>query len=541
MQQLNDLTKRTLAISSLSDYFSELNRLTCNSGPADYIFRGQADQSWNLSCSLARKLYPEDVNKRPGLEEFLNELTGTVTSGHDSYVTALDDDEFHPESDLDKLSCLQHNLHPTCFIDFTRNALVALFFACYDPDRADRDGSVYFVKVDVEQANFEYVVPNRQKNQISFFFSPSDPVFAKESDPVLLDIPYFRRYLWEPSTPEERTLSQQSVFLFGQPVISTNWPKPFQCISVPAEAKSGILADLDRFFDINLAMLFPDHNLYHKFLQELQPKERPSQLKKHVELLSQDAETAFLKGRYEISNSLYKSIFDLCNTDESKLAINNTELIFSIARNHRKLGNFQESLAGLESCFDDIANPAITTSEHNYDLLMDFVLTTMGLFWSEPSLPDGLKSNWPIMSDGDYLQNAIYIYQKLLNRHNDRVDAHVNLSQCLIRKKQFREAVSVLNKAVSSDLVSPEVYYNRGCAYAGMEQFASADKDFSAAIDCDGSFVPAYISRAKLFLRTKDCDSASPDVRAAVRLAPDRKDALLLLQQFNSQCGGFDS
>lgn len=528
-----------MALRSLSDYLSELNRLTCNSGPADYIFRGQADQSWNLSCSLARKLCPEDVDKRPGLEEFISELTGTVTPGHDSYDTALD--EFQSASDLDKLSFLQHNLHPTCFIDFTRNALVALFFACYDPDRADRDGSVYFVKVDVEQANFEYIVPNRQERPVSFFFSPSNPSTAGESDLVLLDIPYFRRYLWEPRTPQKRALAQQSVFLFGQPVISTDWPKPFQRITVPAEAKTRILADLDRFCDINLAMLFPDHDLYHRFLQGLQPKERPAQLKKHVELLSRDAGTAFLKGRYEHSNRLYNSISGICNTPGSKLVVNNAELTFSIARNHRKLGNFQESLAGLESCFDYIANPAITTSEHNYDPLMDFVLTTMGLFWSDLGLPDGIKSSWPIMSDDDYLENAIYIYQKLLNRHHDRVDVHVNLSQCLIRKKQFREAVSVLNKAVSSNLVSPEIYYNRGCAYSGMEQFASADKDYSAAIERDGSFVPAYISRAKLSLRTNDCDNASPDVSAAVRLAPDRKDTGLLLMQFNRQCGGFAS
>ena len=429
------------------------------------------------------------------------------------------------------MSLLQHNLHPTCFVDFTRNALVALFFACCDPDCEDKDGNVYFVNVDVEQSNFEYVVPNRLKNPVSFFFSPSDLPSVGDSDPVLFNPPYFRRYLWEPGTPEERAFSQQSVFLFGQPVISTDWSEPFRHITVPANAKTGILTALDRFFDINLPRVFPDHDLYHEFLQKL----RPESLKKHTELLSQAGGTSFLRGRYELSNSLYNSVSDLCNTDDSRLLVDNTVLTFSIAHNHRKLGNFRESLADLESCFDDMNNAAVNTKLSHHD-----VLTALGLFWSDPDLPDRLRSRLSQMSN-DYLQNAIHIYRVLLDSFPDDVKARVNLSYCLLHKRPFRDTVSVLNEAVRSGPTLPEVYHNRGCAYAEMKQFASANDDFSAAIACDGSFVPAYISRAKLSLRTNDCDSASPDVSAAVRLAPDRKDALLLLQQFHSLCGGFDS
>ena len=70
-------------------------------------------------------------------------------------------------SDLPLLAELQHFRAATCLIDFTRNALVALWFACEkksttesEDEVEETDGKVYAVRID-DPARLEQSPPNR--------------------------------------------------------------------------------------------------------------------------------------------------------------------------------------------------------------------------------------------------------------------------------------------------------------------------------------------------------------------------------------------
>lgn len=102
-----------------------LDKLSNNDG--ELLFRGQADSLWLLDSSVTRDskllrnerlLYQKILNFRPN--EFKND--GTI---------------------YEKLITMQHYGLPTRLLDVTRNPLIALFFACNNLEKSDKDGIVF--------------------------------------------------------------------------------------------------------------------------------------------------------------------------------------------------------------------------------------------------------------------------------------------------------------------------------------------------------------------------------------------------------------
>ena len=92
-------------------------------------FRGQEDKRWLLESSAERRL-----NKgRKGRDRISNNLF--IEYHRDNLVQKgklwnYDKREGKQLADLELLADLQHHGAATCLLDFTRNALVALWFAC---------------------------------------------------------------------------------------------------------------------------------------------------------------------------------------------------------------------------------------------------------------------------------------------------------------------------------------------------------------------------------------------------------------------------
>lgn len=235
------------------------------------MYRGQADNTFNLSPSIFRK--NGLINEARMIRE-LKRLTPA---------------EFgYNESALDQLIKMQHYGLPTRLLDITSNPLVALYFACADDSCLDKDGEVitfydYFtphdsfeVKRYAELSTYEGTTHQDLKA-----FTSSEVPFEDNEKKLLIDnIKRFfnaRYFLISVSLNNERIRRQHGAFvLFGMDVDQQT--NPFQkeafdikneviqsrdsdgiyrSIIIPSDAKKGMLQMLDAV-GINRSFLFPE-------------------------------------------------------------------------------------------------------------------------------------------------------------------------------------------------------------------------------------------------------------------------------------------
>ena len=200
-----------------------------NDGP--YLFRGVSKDSYEIEASTYRRL---TINKTtPQLLEVNQKLIGEArTRGHDQK-------NGQQLSDLELLAELQHFGAATCLIDFTRSALVALWFACQQSTKGKANGKVFAVRSDIVK-RVKTVTPDLQKKDIGYFFRP-----AKEGENPL--------YQWEPKLQNNRIIAQHSVFVFGRGLIDAD----AECI-IMLNSKQEILKSLRQLSDITEATVYPD-------------------------------------------------------------------------------------------------------------------------------------------------------------------------------------------------------------------------------------------------------------------------------------------
>lgn len=137
-------------------------------------------------------------------------------------------------SDLELLAELQHHGAATCLIDFTANALVALWFACEkEPGKA---GKVAAMATDNAE-RFSVVSYERLKTPIQEFLYKN----------IL--------WKWQPSGMNNRIVAQQSVFVFGEGKIEKD---EYNAIEIDADSKQEIMETLEKSFGITAQRLFND-------------------------------------------------------------------------------------------------------------------------------------------------------------------------------------------------------------------------------------------------------------------------------------------
>jgi len=119
-------------VSNLAEYLSLVNRQVESHGAPfgtnAYLFRGQADERWPLIPGIDRHRRVGASTESFMLDDFKRRAVPHVESPHSL-------------SDLDWLSNAQHHGMPTRLLDWTGNALCALWFAIHKPaEVVQKDG-----------------------------------------------------------------------------------------------------------------------------------------------------------------------------------------------------------------------------------------------------------------------------------------------------------------------------------------------------------------------------------------------------------------
>ena len=166
-----------------------LENLLAKAASDEYFFRGEPAHYEHVSSGLYRKLDSAAVS----LVDKITEVEQGMIEAAKSYAN------MSGRSDDAVLSELQHYGGKTNLIDFSRDCMVALFFACGLP--GDRNGRV----ICLEQAKRDYVIvtPSENRSRVIaqksvFVKSPTGIIFPEDEDVLVVprDLkPALRAYL----------------------------------------------------------------------------------------------------------------------------------------------------------------------------------------------------------------------------------------------------------------------------------------------------------------------------------------------------------
>lgn len=199
----------------------------------EYLFRGVKDEGYRIQASASRRLTEAHRHNPHRLLKITEQLI------EDAKGRGHDEKDGRTLWDLELLAKLQHFGAATCLIDFTRSALVALWFACENgtEDENGADGKVVAVCRDISLKTVTSSLINK----------PIDHFFRADRE-----TPY-QLYQWEPKLQNNRIIAQHSVFLFGGAEIEVE----AKCV-ILAGSKRLILRSLNEASDINEATMYPD-------------------------------------------------------------------------------------------------------------------------------------------------------------------------------------------------------------------------------------------------------------------------------------------
>ncbi len=204
-----------------------------------YAFRGQADAAWKVESAAFRRLEKSDGDT-PDKKRIITYLQRDILEPARMNGYGIKDGQ--KLSDLELLAELQHHGTATCLIDFTREFLVALWFACQinkDENEKETDGRVFIVNINdpsiflsLERKDLEHEggiqaalnFGTRERESMpgieptirrAGLLTPPEQASTPQNTTPIQQTP--SHWYWSPHGMNERILRQNSLFVFGEP------------------------------------------------------------------------------------------------------------------------------------------------------------------------------------------------------------------------------------------------------------------------------------------------------------------------------------
>ena len=224
MEDKNNITAKTI---------NEFIKWAAQFSDGQYLFRGVSTESYKIEASAYRRLPEIDRNDAKKLLKINKDLI--------MKARALGHDEKNGQqlSDLEILAELQHFGAATCLIDFSRSALVALWFACQQGSRGEANGKVYAVRHD-DMVRLKTVNPDLITKDIDYFLTPDENG-------------RYPLYQWQPKLQNNRIIAQQSIFVLSGAQIEAE----AECV-IAKNSKQDLLTSLDKISGVTEATIYPD-------------------------------------------------------------------------------------------------------------------------------------------------------------------------------------------------------------------------------------------------------------------------------------------
>ena len=195
------------------------------------LYRGLANADWEVESSAYRRIKESQGASLPPIV-FQNYIAQLLESAG---LQGFRERQDRRLSDLELMAELQHYGAATCLIDFTTNALIALWFAC--EEKSDKAGKVVAMATDDPEKFSEIGYEDLNHKTIKDFLNTG------------------KLWKWSPSSLNNRIVAQQSVFVFGEGNIGESF---YEEIEIDAGSKQSIKEALEKLYGIKEQQLFND-------------------------------------------------------------------------------------------------------------------------------------------------------------------------------------------------------------------------------------------------------------------------------------------
>ena len=496
-------------VESLSEFINWTVQL--NNG--QYLFRGFSNENYPIEPSAYRRLKNKTV---AGLLKLIHDLISKARSrGHD-WKNGKE------LTDLELLSEFQHDGAATCLIDFSRNALVALWFACQQSagEKEQKHGKVMAVLSD-DSSPFKTVAVDMIKEKIDYFFKPID-------DRIDARYPL---YIWEPKHQNNRVIAQNSVFLFG----GTQIEAADEC-SIAHESKQEILDTLDRLFGFSEDSMYPDFDgfaLLHAHDRPYFEPDARAYLRRGIEALQ--------RGNLDDAITISRKSHGHDGTETSILA----QAYYYRGVAYRQKHEYEAAINDFERAID--LNPSyffayynrgvVYYKTHNYDLANADFDEAIELF---PKHPEAYYCRAGVYERKRDYERAICDLNKTIELSPNHVNAYSTRGYVYAWMGNHEKAITDCNSAIELDPNSPFAYSCRGGVHEIAGDFGHAMADCNSAIELDPENFDAYAVRGVVFFRLRHYERAIEDYTKGINLEPrcdivyfNRGEARLHLSQWD--------
>ena len=423
------------AITSISEYIEAVDAATKEAGV--YVYRGQSNSEWKLQSGAARRILQALGKEKNTDESNIEGFDRSFLLYHENdLIEAAKMNGYHREDgrelkDLEVLAKLQHHGAATCLMDFTKNPLFALWFAC----QAEKGNGAVFI---INSNN-----PSKIRNLIhDDLKSPFKKILAfKTREKDEKENPYDRPLLWRwgPEGFDPRILRQDSVFLFGPPPMPEVLVK--QKIIIDKRAKEKILQKLKSAYNINAESLFKDLsgfagvNAYHSPLV----------------VVLQDAEQYFIRGNNHFQQGQYEEAIK----DYDEAIRLNPE--YALAYNNRgtaksKSGQYEEAIEDFDKVIELNPKDAVAYNNRGY------AKNRLGQH-----------------------EEAIKDYDEAIELNPEYAKAYCNRGYAKSALGRREAAIKDFDKAIQLNPNDAVAYYNRGLDKQKLGRNEEAEKDFEKA------------------------------------------------------------
>ena len=459
-----------ILVSSISEFEEQLNQLDLSE--AEFLYRGQSDSSWPVSCSAARRLTQDPTDR------IIPQLIDSLLVGYLEFLIAkarirkffppqLDADS----SDMNLLAQLQHQGAATGLIDFTCEPLVALWFACHESFNVD--GAVY-------------ILPVSKTKKI-----PNDRIHHYEIAALYQEDFWWS---WEPDPIGDRITAQSSVFVFGNAEFAPNQMKR---LVIQANCKRDILLQLESLYDILEENLYPDFPGYASANSPTRPFDVQSA-------------TSYWQNQLKPTQ----------NQDSIPVAHYNCGVA------HAAIGNFIKAIEHFDNAV--ALDPELVSAYYNRGNAKD------ELDQNEEAISD-YDIAICLRPDDSQLYSRRGASKSKLGLHSEAVQDHneaIRISPYSAQAYTYRgisyaalgahsDAISDYNRAIQINPESDIAYFNRGNVYVSLGRYEYAKSDYDIALRISPRNDETLANRGNVNLFFNRHEDAIADFDLAIQINPN--------------------
>lgn len=276
--------------------------------------------------------------------------------------------EFKDYNELEILAEIQHRGGASCLVDFSKNFLISLWFACNNDDHDFGYLFCYNVNNDaLLDDNISYLNKDRWTYPIENLLQ-----YTRKTSQYS-DGEKFRFWLWKPANINGRIARQDSIFVFG---LEKFFAKDHYVgiITIPPQWKRDIVSALKNYFGITSETVFPDVDGYagaHSKTSKLDNVSNYLNLtslseswkSQNFNTILQRGMSCLLNGQYRLALDYFlkiysgkesftdKDLFDIRYRDENNLNLIRLEIVYSIGLCYKKLEEYNNAEYFLNKAF----------------------------------------------------------------------------------------------------------------------------------------------------------------------------------------------